>query len=200
MQGATAVCVGLCECEHASIGVTGRAQVKLQMHMNHGYARTCACPIRQHAWEPYRLQLCLSQRRGLQGSSRGLALLPLLMPLVCPTHCGNTFRPRFSLTCSVISSTFMGGYLAKGAWPWAHSSIVIPKDQMSAAGPYLATTRIRIPVGRGTVRIMMLAEQHLHPQSSIPPHPHSHQQDLQDPNWCPSAPWHSQAHTFLSLH
>ncbi len=34
--------------------------------------------------------------------------------------------------CSVISSTFIGGNLAKGAWPLASSSIVMPRDQMSA--------------------------------------------------------------------
>lgn len=28
--------------------------------------------------------------------------------------------------------TFIGGYLEKGAWPWASSKAVIPKDQISA--------------------------------------------------------------------
>ena len=39
----------------------------------------------------------------------------------------------------VISSTFMGGYLAKGAWPCASSKIVMPKDQMSAKLLYLSS-------------------------------------------------------------
>ena len=37
----------------------------------------------------------------------------------------------------VISSTFMGGYRAKGACPWAISRMVMPKDQMSARQLYL---------------------------------------------------------------
>lgn len=28
--------------------------------------------------------------------------------------------------------TFIGGYFENGAWPWASSSAVIPKDQISA--------------------------------------------------------------------
>jgi hypothetical protein len=42
-----------------------------------------------------------------------------------------------ALTCSVISRTFIGGNLAKGACPFASSSMVIPNDQMSAALLYL---------------------------------------------------------------
>ena len=37
----------------------------------------------------------------------------------------------------VISSTFMGGYRAKGACPCASSRMVIPNDQMSAEELYL---------------------------------------------------------------
>ena len=37
----------------------------------------------------------------------------------------------------VISSTFMGGSLANGACPCASSSMVMPKDQMSASELYL---------------------------------------------------------------
>lgn len=40
----------------------------------------------------------------------------------------------------VISSTFMGGSLANGAWPCASSRMVIPKDQMSAKLLYLIDT------------------------------------------------------------
>lgn len=40
----------------------------------------------------------------------------------------------------VISSTFMGGSLANGAWPCASSRMVIPKDQMSAKLLYLVDT------------------------------------------------------------
>jgi hypothetical protein len=29
-------------------------------------------------------------------------------------------------------TTFMGGYLENGAWPWASSKAVIPKDHISA--------------------------------------------------------------------
>jgi len=29
-------------------------------------------------------------------------------------------------------NTFIGGYFEKGAWPWANSSAVIPKDHISA--------------------------------------------------------------------
>lgn len=41
----------------------------------------------------------------------------------------------------VINRTFIGGYRAKGAWPCASSSMVIPNDQMSARELYLATER-----------------------------------------------------------
>lgn len=41
------------------------------------------------------------------------------------------------LTCKVMSKTFIGGNLAKGAWPWAISRIVMPQDQMSADESYL---------------------------------------------------------------
>lgn len=37
----------------------------------------------------------------------------------------------------VISSTFMGGRRANGAWPCASSSSVMPNDQMSARASYL---------------------------------------------------------------
>ena len=42
--------------------------------------------------------------------------------------------------CSVMSSTFMGGNLAKGAWPWAISRSEMPTDQMSAEKLYLRRT------------------------------------------------------------
>ncbi len=42
----------------------------------------------------------------------------------------------------VMSSTFMGGSFAKGACPCASSNIVIPKDQISAKGPYLCDDRV----------------------------------------------------------
>lgn len=38
----------------------------------------------------------------------------------------------------VMSSTFMGGYRAKGACPCASSRIVMPNDQMSAEELYLS--------------------------------------------------------------
>ena len=41
------------------------------------------------------------------------------------SSCGGGF-------CRVMSRTFMGGYLAKGAWPWQSSNTVIPRLQMSA--------------------------------------------------------------------
>ena len=37
----------------------------------------------------------------------------------------------------VISSTFMGGSRANGAWPCASSRMVMPNDQMSASELYL---------------------------------------------------------------
>ena len=43
----------------------------------------------------------------------------------------------------VISSTFMGGYRAKGACPCASSRMVIPNDQMSAEELYLHRTSMR---------------------------------------------------------
>lgn len=44
--------------------------------------------------------------------------------------------------CSVISSTFIGGNLANGAWPWHISRRVIPKLQMSAEESYLRATAV----------------------------------------------------------
>lgn len=35
--------------------------------------------------------------------------------------------------CNVIISTFMGGYLANGAWPWASSRSVMPRDLRAQA-------------------------------------------------------------------
>lgn len=40
-------------------------------------------------------------------------------------------KPDNSL-CIINICTFIGGYFEKGAWPWASSNAVIPKDQISA--------------------------------------------------------------------
>jgi len=50
----------------------------------------------------------------------------------------------------VISSTFMGGSRAKGAWPWASSRMVIPNDQISANELYLG--RPKVPGSRAAAR------------------------------------------------
>jgi hypothetical protein len=44
-------------------------------------------------------------------------------------------RIHYQLIC-----TFIGGYFEKGAWPWASSNAVIPKDQMSALHDYANQT------------------------------------------------------------
>mmetsp|Transcript_9949 Transcript_9949/g.36387 ORF Transcript_9949/g.36387 Transcript_9949/m.36387 type:complete len:204 (-) Transcript_9949:615-1226(-) len=41
--------------------------------------------------------------------------------------------------CKVMRRTFMGGYLANGACPWASSKHVIPRDHMSARQSYPPT-------------------------------------------------------------
>mmetsp|Transcript_4385 Transcript_4385/g.16507 ORF Transcript_4385/g.16507 Transcript_4385/m.16507 type:complete len:347 (+) Transcript_4385:687-1727(+) len=51
------------------------------------------------------------------------------------SSCGGGF-------CSVISRTFIGGYLANGAWPWHSSSTVMPSDHMSACQSYPFTCSI----------------------------------------------------------
>mmetsp|Transcript_11071 Transcript_11071/g.51287 ORF Transcript_11071/g.51287 Transcript_11071/m.51287 type:complete len:361 (+) Transcript_11071:682-1764(+) len=51
------------------------------------------------------------------------------------SSCGGGF-------CRVISRTFIGGYLANGAWPWHSSSTVMPRLQISACQSYPATCSI----------------------------------------------------------
>ena len=90
-----------------------------------------------------RSELAEQGRRGVrlelaeQGSTSGRGL----MHGVASSTFEKCFLPLSSSVgggfWSVMSRTFMGGNLAKGAWPCAISSSEIPNDQISAALSYL---------------------------------------------------------------